>query len=116
MALEGLSKGIFRSLGVLKSRRRIDEDELREMTRSLRRALQEADFNVRQTKEIVEKLESRMRKRSLDPELICKLMQLTSSTLRWLDYWVLLTISDHMVRPSYWLVCTVKVRQLPLQN
>ena len=61
MALEGLSRGIFRSLGVLKSRRRIDEDELREMTRSLRRALQEADFNVRQTKEIVEKLESRMR-------------------------------------------------------
>ena len=67
MALEGLSKGIFRSLGVLKSRRRIDEDELREMTRSLRRALQEADFNVRQTKEIVEKLESRMREEEPRP-------------------------------------------------
>ena len=53
MALEGLSRGIFRSLGFLKNRRKLDEDELRDMTRSLRRALQEADFNVRQTKEIV---------------------------------------------------------------
>ena len=53
MALEGLSKGIFRSLGFLKSKRRLDEEELRDMTKSLRRALQEADFNVRQTKEIV---------------------------------------------------------------
>ncbi len=61
MALEGLSKGIFRSLSFLKSRRTLDEAELREMTKSLRRALQEADFNVRQTKEIVERLESRMR-------------------------------------------------------
>ena len=52
MALESLSRGIFRSLGFLKNRRKLDEDELRDMTRSLRRALQEADFNVRQTKEI----------------------------------------------------------------
>ncbi len=60
MALEGLSKGIFRSIGLLKSKRKLDEEELREMTRSLRRSLQEADFNVRQTKEIVEKMESRI--------------------------------------------------------
>ena len=59
MALESLSRGIFRSLGFLKNRRKLDEDELRDMTRSLRRALQEADFNVRQTKEIVERMENR---------------------------------------------------------
>ena len=58
MALEGLSRGIFRSIGLLKSKRKLDDEELREMTRSLRRALQEADFNVRQTKEIVERMES----------------------------------------------------------
>ena len=61
MALEGLSKGIFRSIGLLKNKRKLDEDELREMTRSLRRALQEADFNVRQTKDLVEKMEARLR-------------------------------------------------------
>ena len=67
MALEGLSKGIFRSIGLLKSNRKIDDEELREMTRSLRRSLQEADFNVRQTKEIVEKMESRIRDEELRP-------------------------------------------------
>ena len=67
MALEGLSKGIFRSLGFLTSRRTLDEGELREMTKSLRRALQEADFNVRQTKEIVERLEARMREEEPRP-------------------------------------------------
>ncbi len=61
MALEGLSRGIFSALGLLKSRRKLDEDELKEMLRSLRRALQEADFNVRQTKEITERLETRLR-------------------------------------------------------
>tara|TARA_B100000767_G_scaffold269636_1_gene291781 strand:- start:237 stop:1607 length:1371 start_codon:yes stop_codon:yes gene_type:complete len=61
MALEGLSKGIFRSIGLLKNKRKLDEEELREMTRSLRRALQEADFNVRQTKDLVEKMEARLR-------------------------------------------------------
>ena len=67
MALEGLSRGIFRSLGFLKSKRRLDEDELKEMTKSLRRALQEADFNVRQTKEIVDRLEERMREEEPRP-------------------------------------------------
>ena len=60
MALEGLSRGILSSLGLLKSRRKLDETEMKEMIKSLRRALQEADFNVRQTKEITERLESRM--------------------------------------------------------
>ena len=69
MALEGLSRGIFRSLGFLKNRRKLDEDELREMTRSLRRALQEADFNVRQTKEIVERMESKLREEEPRPGL-----------------------------------------------
>ncbi|MDE0869235.1 MAG: signal recognition particle receptor subunit alpha [Candidatus Poseidoniaceae archaeon] len=67
MALEGLSKGIFRSIGLLKNKRKLDEEELREMTRSLRRALQEADFNVRQTKELVEKLEARLREDETRP-------------------------------------------------
>ena len=69
MALEGLSRGIFRSLGFLKNRRKLDEEELRDMTRSLRRALQEADFNVRQTKEIVERMETRLREEELRPGL-----------------------------------------------
>ena len=38
MALEGLSRGIFRSLGFLRSKRRLNEEELKEMTKSLRRA------------------------------------------------------------------------------
>ena len=67
MALEGLSRGIFRSIGLLKSKRKLDDEELREMTRSLRRALQEADFNVRQTKEIVERMESRLREEQPRP-------------------------------------------------
>ncbi|MCH1540114.1 MAG: signal recognition particle receptor subunit alpha [Candidatus Poseidonia sp.] len=69
MALEGLSRGIFRSLGLLKNKRKLDEDELREMTRSLRRALQEADFNIRQTKEIVDRMESRLRDEERRPGL-----------------------------------------------
>ena len=76
MALEGLSRGIFRSIGLLKNKRKIDEEELREMTRSLRRALQEADFNVRQTKDLVEKLEKRVfSKKSLVLALLFKHMR-----------------------------------------
>jgi len=67
LALENLSKGIFRSLGLLKNKRKLDEDELKEMTRSLRRALQEADFNIRQTKEIVDRLEQRLREEEPRP-------------------------------------------------
>ena len=73
MALEGLSRGIFRSLGLLKNKRKLDEEELREMTRSLRRALQEADFNIRQTKEIVDRLENRgCERKSPDRASPCK--------------------------------------------
>jgi signal recognition particle subunit SRP54 len=67
MALEGLSRGILSSLGLLKSRRKLDESEMREMIKALRRALQEADFNVRQTKEITERLESRMNEEQPGP-------------------------------------------------
>ena len=67
MALEGLSRGIFSALGLLKSKRKLDEVELKEMLRSLRRALQEADFNVRQTKEITERLEIRLREDEARP-------------------------------------------------
>ena len=43
-----------------------DEEELREMTRKPPiRALQEADFNIRQTKEIVDRPETRMREEEL---------------------------------------------------
>ena len=69
MALEGLRKGIFSALSKIKGKRRLDEAELQEMIKSLRRALQEADFNVRQTKELTERLKSQ------DQELLFKLMQ-----------------------------------------
>jgi len=61
MALDGLRSGIFAALSKLTRKGRLDEAELAEMIRSLRRALQEADFNVRQTKEITERVEDRMR-------------------------------------------------------
>ncbi|HJM87894.1 MAG TPA: signal recognition particle receptor subunit alpha, partial [Candidatus Thalassarchaeaceae archaeon] len=61
MALEGLKSGIFGAIASLKGKRKLDEELLAEMVRSIRKALLEADFNVRQTKEISERLESRMR-------------------------------------------------------
>ena len=61
MALEGLKAGIFNAFGLLKGKRKIDEEQLNELVKSLRRALQEADFNVRQNKEITERLATRMR-------------------------------------------------------
>ena len=67
MALEGLSRGIFRSLGLLRSKRRLNEEELKEMTKSLRRSTRRLDFNVRQTKEIVDRLEERMREEEPRP-------------------------------------------------
>ena len=77
MALESLSRGIFSALGLLKNKRKLDEDELKEMLRSLRRALQEADFNVRQTKEITEKNEKMMQ---LEQEKI-KLVRLVNNVI-----------------------------------
>ena len=67
MALEGLRKGIFSALAKIKGKRKLDEVELQEMIRSLRRALQEADFNVRQTKELTERLAMRIQEEELRP-------------------------------------------------
>ena len=60
MALEGLKAGIFGALSRLKGKRKLDEAEIKELTKSIRRALLEADFNVRQSKEITARLEERM--------------------------------------------------------
>ncbi len=60
MALEGLKAGIFGALSLLKGKRKLDEAEIKELTKSIRRALLEADFNVRQSKEITARLEERM--------------------------------------------------------
>ena len=67
MALEGLRKGIFSALSKIKGKRRLDEAELQEMIKSLRRALQEADFNVRQTKELTERLSMKMKEEDPRP-------------------------------------------------
>ena len=61
MALDGLRSGIFGALSALKGKRKLDEGELSDMVRSIKKSLLEADFNVRQTKEISERLEQRMR-------------------------------------------------------
>ena len=60
MALEGLKAGIFNALGRLKGKRKLDEAEMKELTKGIRRALLEADFNVRQSKEITARLEERI--------------------------------------------------------
>jgi len=67
MALEGLKAGIFGAVARLKGKRTLDEAEMRELTRSIRRALLEADFNVRQTKEITERLANRMTEEEMRP-------------------------------------------------
>ena len=60
MALEGFKAGIFGAIGRLKGKRKLDEAEMKELSKSIRRALLEADFNVRQSKEITARLEERM--------------------------------------------------------
>jgi signal recognition particle subunit SRP54 len=67
MALEGLKVGIFNAFGILKGKKKIDEEQLNELVKNLRRALQEADFNVRQNKEITERLARRMREEEPRP-------------------------------------------------
>ncbi|MBD19102.1 MAG: signal recognition particle protein [Euryarchaeota archaeon] len=67
MALEGLRRGIQGALGRLRGKRTIDEEELRAMVRDLRRALLAADFNVRQTKDITDRLERRMKEEEPRP-------------------------------------------------
>lgn len=60
MALDGLKRKLLSSLGLLKGKRKIDEETVKELSKSLRRALLEADFNVRQAKELVERIERRI--------------------------------------------------------
>ena len=60
MALEGLKAGIFGAVNRLRGKRKLDEAEMKELSKSIRRALLEADFNVRQSKEITARLEERM--------------------------------------------------------
>ena len=67
MALEGLRKGIFSALSKIKGKRRLDEAELQEMIKSLRRALQEADFNVKANKELTERLSMKMKEEEPRP-------------------------------------------------
>ena len=69
MALDGLRNGIFAALAKLKGRAKLNEAELGDMIRSLRRALQEAEFNVRQTKEITERVEEKIRTEERRPGL-----------------------------------------------
>ena len=67
MALEGLKRGILGAVGRLRGRRALDEEELKTLVRDIRRALLSADFNVRQSKEIAERLERRMREEEAGP-------------------------------------------------
>jgi len=47
-------------VGLLRGKRKVDEETIRELSRSLRKALLEADFNVRQSKEMTERIERRL--------------------------------------------------------
>jgi signal recognition particle subunit SRP54 len=60
VALEGLKQRIIGSMSLLKGKRVVDEETIKELSKQLRRALLEADFNVRQTKELTERIERRM--------------------------------------------------------
>ena len=60
MALDGLKRRILGSVGLLRGKRKVDEETIRELSRSLRKALLEADFNVRQSKEMTERIERRL--------------------------------------------------------
>ena len=60
MALDGLKRRITSSVGLLKGKRKVDEETAKDLSRSLRKALLEADFNVRQSKELTERIERRM--------------------------------------------------------
>ena len=50
-------QGRVRSIGLLKGKRKVEEDTVKDLSKSLRRALLEADFNVRQAKELTERVE-----------------------------------------------------------
>jgi len=57
MALEGFKRRVLGSIGLLKGKRKVEEDTVKDLSKSLRRALLEADFNVRQAKELTERVE-----------------------------------------------------------
>ena len=58
MALEGFKRRVLGSIGLLKGKRKVEQDTVKDLSKSLRRALLEADFNVRQAKELTERVES----------------------------------------------------------
>ena len=60
MALEGFKRRVLGSIGLLKGKRKVDQETVKELSKSLRRALLEADFNVRQAKELTERVERGM--------------------------------------------------------
>ena len=57
MALEGFKRRVLGSIGLLKGKRKVDQDTVKDLSKSLRRALLEAEFNVRQAKELTERVE-----------------------------------------------------------
>lgn len=69
MVLGGLKSGIRNAVGLLRGKRKIDEELLAELVKTLRRALIEADFNIRQTKDLTERLEERLREDEPRPGL-----------------------------------------------
>ena len=60
MALDGLKRRIMGSVGLLRGKRKVDEETAKELSRALRKALLEAVFNVRQSKELTERIERRL--------------------------------------------------------
>ncbi len=60
MVLEGLRSGISSAISKLRGRSKIDPEQLDEMLRVMRKSFLEADFNVRQTKDLTERLEQRI--------------------------------------------------------
>ena len=60
MALDGLKRRIMGSVSLLRGKRKVDEESAKELSRTLRKALLEADFNVRQSKELTERIERRL--------------------------------------------------------
>ncbi len=113
MALDGLRSGIFAALAKLKGRAKLNEAELADMIRSLRRALQEADFNVRQTKEITERVEEKMRTDERRPGLTIQTQALN------ILYTELVRLSarqrrfDPMPKRYCWSVYMVRVKPPP---
>ena len=56
VALEGFKRKVLGSIGLLRGKRKVDEETIKELSKSLRRALLEPDFNVRHAKELTERI------------------------------------------------------------